>query len=59
MVGRPCHRAGSGRKDLPKICEALLEVHEWSEGPPGGPKLFGRPYYRSGSGWEALLEVQE
>ena len=32
---------------------------EWSGGRPGSPGVVGRPFRRSGSGREALLEVKE
>ena len=48
----PFQMSGSGRKAHPK-------VREWSGGPPKGPGVVGRPFRRSKSGQEALLEVQE
>ena len=55
----PSHRSGSGREPFPK-------VREWSGGPPGGPRVvgrpsqrFGRPSWRSGNGQEALPVVRE
>ena len=46
-VGRLYQLAGSGRK-------ALLEGREFSDGPPGGPGVFGWPSRRAGSFWMAL-----
>ena len=43
---------GSGR-------EAILDVREWSGGPPGGPEEVGRPSRMFGCGWEAFPVVQE
>ena len=37
--------------------EALWDVWEWSEGPPGCPGVVGWPSRMSGSGQEALLYV--
>ena len=61
-MGSPSQRSGSAR-------EALPDVQEWSEGPPGGPEVLERPSRRSRSGrkacWssgssrEALPEIQE
>ena len=39
--------------------EALLDVWEWSGGPPGCSKVVGRPSRKSGSGREALLDVRK
>ena len=44
--------SGNGR-------EALPEVREWSGGLPKGLEVVGRPSRRSGSGREALQEVQQ
>ena len=37
--------------------EALQDVREWSEGPPGFPGVVGRPSRMSGSGREILPDV--
>ena len=47
-VERPAQRYWMGR-------EALREVQEGLEGPPGGLEGMWRPSGRSGRGWEALL----
>ena len=39
--------------------EALEDVLEWLGGPPGCPGVVGRPSRMSGSGREALPDVQE
>ena len=35
-----------------------MEFRKWSGNPPGGPDVVGRPFWRSGSGWETLPEFQ-
>ena len=62
MVGRPSRRSGSGRKTVP-------EDRKWSEDPPGGPEVVGRPSggpevverpsRRTASGRKTLLEVRK
>ena len=44
--------------------ESILDVREWSGGPPECPgvggkpsRMFGRPFWMSGSGRVALLDV--
>ena len=37
--------------------ETLLDVREWSEGPPGCPGMVQRPCRMSGSGREASLGI--
>ena len=62
MVGRRFRKSGSCRKTLPEVrrgLETLLEFWKWSEDPPGGPEVVGRPSHRSGSGQEKLPEVQK
>ena len=44
--------SGSGRKDL-------LDVREWSGGPPGCPGVVGRPFRMSRSGPDTLQDVQK
>ena len=44
--------SGSGREDL-------LDVWEWSGGPPGCPRVGGRISWMSGNGQEAFLVVRE
>ena len=39
--------------------EALLDIREFSEGPPGYPGVVERLSWMSGSGWEALPDDQE
>ena len=39
--------------------EAHPNVREWFGGPPGCPRVVGRPTRMSVSGLEALLDVQE
>ena len=39
--------------------EAILEVHKWSEGPPGCPGVVWRPSRISESGRETLSDVQK
>ena len=54
--------SGSGRKTLPYVREwsgGLLDVWEWSGGPPGCPGVVGRLAWMSGSGLEALQDVRE
>ena len=51
-VGRLSGRAKRGRK-------AHAEGRDRSGGPPGGEGGVGRPTLKTGSGREALLEVQE
>ena len=41
---------GSCRVALPIVWEALPVVLEWSSGPPGCPRVVGRPCRMSGSG---------
>ena len=58
--------SGSGREALPFLGEALPDVREWLEGPPGGPGVVGRPSLisvkpsrMSRSGWKTLPVVRE
>ena len=44
--------SGSGR-------DALLDVREWSGGPPGYPGVVGSPLRMSVCDWEALSDVRE
>ena len=52
MVGRPFHRSGSGRY-------VILEVREWSGGPPEGPGVVGKPFRRFVSGRYVIPAVWE
>ena len=52
MFGRTTRIFGSGQ-------EALPEVREWFEGPPGFPEVVERPSQMSESGQESLPDVQE
>ena len=49
LVRRPSQRVESGQ-------EALPENREWSGGSPGESGVFGKPFWRAGSVWEALME---
>ena len=49
----------SVRKTLTDVQESLLDIRKWSGGPPGCPRVVGRPTRMSGSGREALLDVWE
>ena len=40
-------------------CLALLDVQEWSGAPDGWPRMVERPFRMSGSGREAIPNVQE
>ena len=35
VVGRPSRLLGSGRETFLNVRDALLDIREWSEGPPG------------------------
>ena len=73
VVGTPSRLSGSGREALPNVREwsgcppgcqgvvgvALPEVREWSGGLPGCSGVVGRTSRMSGSGREALPDVQE
>ena len=60
---------GSGREALPDVRdwsggllggrEAYPDVREPSVGPPGCPRVVGKPFQLSGSSREALLDVWE
>ena len=39
--------------------EAILEVRNWSGGTLKGPGWVGRPFWRSETGREAILEVRD
>ena len=52
VVGRPSEICRSGR-------EALLDVREWSGGPPGFTKVVGRASRMSGWSREAHPDVRE
>ena len=41
MCGRPSRLSGSGWETIPNVWEALLDIREWSEGPPGSPEVVG------------------
>ena len=41
------------------VRDAILDVRVWSGGPPGCPGEVGMPSRMSGSGREALPDVQE
>ena len=59
----------SVRKTLTDVQESLLDIRKWSGGPPGCPRVVGRPtrmsgsgrktLWMSGSGREALQDVRE
>ena len=56
-VGLPEVQEGSGVP--PVVWEAFPEVWKRLKGPPGGPGVVGRPFWRYGRGREALPEVRE
>ena len=58
MVERPSRMSGSGQKSLPEVREALSNIREFLEGPPGCSRVVGRPSRMSGSGREALPNVR-
>ena len=37
---------------------ALGDVQEWSGGPPGCPRMVGRPSRMSGCGWDDLVDLR-
>ena len=60
--GRACRMSRSGQEALGVSGngrEALPDVREWSGGPRGCPGVVGRPSWKSGSGREAIGDVQE
>ena len=61
--------SGSGREAIPNICKILMDIQEWSVGPPvclgvvgrlsRCPGVVGRASRMTGSGRDALLDYRE
>ena len=68
-VGSPSQMSGSSRETLPNICKILMDIQEWSVGPPvclgvvgrlsRCPGVVGRASRMTGSGREALPNNQK
>ena len=62
MFGRPSRMSGSGPEALWDVGigrEALLDVQEWSAGPPRSPRVVRRLFRMSESGREDFPNVRK
>ena len=56
---RPSRMSGSGRETLPDDRKKSEKPPGCLRDPLGCPSVFGRPSWKSGGGWEFLLDVWE